>query len=171
MRQSGGPRFRWAFPALVFAGIAACAGSGEGLDENGRPLQPGGEPAPLGPTIESIQQNVFTPRCATCHAGANAPLGLRLENAQTSYDNLVDVLSTESPPLDRVEPGDPDNSYLIHKLEGTQTVGNQMPNGQPPLDPETIAVIRQWISDGASPPVTAQPPLFLPALDLPEASP
>jgi hypothetical protein len=160
------------YPAVWL--VAACAGNGEGLDENGRP--PGEAPPPatgeLEPTIESIQEHVFTPRCATCHAGASAPVGLRLEDAQTSYDNLVDVLSTESPPLDRVEPGDPDNSYLIHKLEGTQTVGNQMPNGQPPLDPETIAVIRQWISDGAPPPAAAeQQSLFLPAVELPESAP
>jgi hypothetical protein len=47
-----------------------------------------------------------------------------------------------------------------------------MPNGQPPLEPETIAVVRQWISDGAPPPAAAkQQPLFLPAVDLPETAP
>ncbi len=51
--------------------------------------------------------------------------------------------------LDRVEPGDPDNSYLIHKLEGTQAVGDRMPQGGPFLDEETIGDIRQWIADGA----------------------
>jgi hypothetical protein len=38
---------------------------------------------------------------------------------------------------------------LIKKLEGTQTVGAQMPFGGTPLDTATIAVIRQWIDAGA----------------------
>lgn len=174
MRLPGKPRLLEAIPASLFSLMAACGGSGEGLDQNGRPLPPGGGPdgsSALEPTIESIQEHVFTPRCATCHSGASAPLGLRLEDAQTSYDNLVDRPSAENPTLDRVEPGDPDNSYLIHKLEGTQTVGERMPNGQPPLDPDTIAVIRQWISDGAPPPAAAAEQLFLPAVDLLEITP
>lgn len=148
---------RRAFICLTALALTGCAGSGEGLDENGRPLQPGGaSEAPLAPTVESIQEHLFTPRCAVCHAGANAPLGLRLEDAQTSYDNLVDVRSVEVPSLFRVEPGNPDDSYLIHKLEGTQAVGDRMPRGRPPLAPEEIAAIRQWIADGAPPPAPGE---------------
>jgi hypothetical protein len=145
--------------------LAGCAGSGEGLDENGRPLGEGGPTGELMPTIESIQDHVFTPRCATCHQGSHVS-GLELEDAQRSYDELVDVMSTENPALARVEPGQSDNSYLIDKLEGTQTVGGRMPLNQPPLSPETIAVIRQWIDEGAAPPGTAaQQSVFLPATD------
>ncbi|MEW6168106.1 MAG: hypothetical protein AB1651_10465 [Pseudomonadota bacterium] len=146
----------WAPVALLPALLAGCGGDGSGLDENGRPIDEGGSGGggaeTLPPTIESIQDRVFTPQCASCHAGALAPQGLRLEDAQTSYDNLVDVPSTEVPAQFRVEPGSPDTSYLIDKLEGTQAVGARMPLGQPPLDAETIGVIRQWISDGAPPP-------------------
>lgn len=107
---------------------------------------------PFEPTIEAIQENVFTPTCTECHAG-NVPSGnLGLDDVQTSYDNLVDVDSGEVPSLKRVSPGDPDNSYLIHKLEGTQESGAQMPKGREPLDQETIDVLRQWITDGAQPP-------------------
>lgn len=150
---------------LVISLASGCAGNGEGLDQNGRP---GGTTGLLAPTIESIQDHVFTPRCVECHAGANAPQGLRLEDAQTSYDHLVNVFSSQSPTLFRVEPGDPDNSYLVHKLEGTQSVGNRMPNGRPPLPAETIAVIRQWIADGAAAPVSTAKAqaLFLPAVEL-----
>jgi hypothetical protein len=48
-----------------------------------------------------------------------------------------------------VEAGDPDNSYLIQKLEGTASEGAQMPFGGPPLDQAVIDDIRQWIADGA----------------------
>ena len=35
-----------------------------------------------------------------------------------SYASLVGVTSIEKPALQRVAPGDPENSYIIHKLEG-----------------------------------------------------
>jgi hypothetical protein len=101
--------------------------------------------------LKSIQDNVFTPICTQCHAGAGAPLGLRLDEA-SSYAMLVNAPSVEVPSLNRVTPGDPDNSYLIHKLEGRAAVGAQMPLGQPALPAATIAVIRQWIANGAPKP-------------------
>jgi hypothetical protein len=126
--------------------LAACAGDGDGLDENGRPAE-GGEEVLL-PQFSSIQSNVFTPICTTCHAGSSAPLGLRLE-ADAAYAMLVNAPSAEVPGVLRVAPGNPDDSYLIQKLEGTATVGGRMPLNGPPLPAETIAVIRQWITDGA----------------------
>lgn len=128
--------------------LAACAGSGEGLDENGRPGEPGGGGLSLTPDLQSIQDKVFTPVCTQCHAGAGAPAGLRLD-AASSYGALVGVPSSEVPSLLRVKPGDPGNSYLVQKLEGRAAVGDRMPLGQPALPVATIAVIRQWIADGA----------------------
>jgi hypothetical protein len=147
---------------VVFASlaIAACAGNGEGLDANGRPLVPGGSgsPPPLSADLDSIQANIFTPICSVCHVGGAAPEGLRLDAAD-SFNMLVGVPSTEVPSLLRVKPGDPDNSYIIQKLEGHQAVGQQMPYGcpttQPCLTTSTIAFIRQWITDGAPPPAAA----------------
>jgi hypothetical protein len=103
-------------------------------------------------TLVAIQANVFTPTCATagCHSGAGAQQGLRLEDGM-SLANLVNVASAEVPALMRVAPGDPDNSYLVQKLEGTAAVGVQMPFGGPALDQALIDDIRQWISDGANP--------------------
>src|SRR5579863_10656015 len=133
--------------ALGVALLGACAGNGEGLDANGRPLMPGGgTPPPLSADFESIQQNIFTPICSVCHAGAGAPEGLRLDAAD-SYNLLVGVPSTEVPSILRVKPGDPDNSYIIQKLEGHAAVGGQMPLGQTPLPAATIAFIAQWITD------------------------
>src|ERR1700749_2978938 len=133
--------------------IAACAGNGEGLDANGRPLMPGGDMSlPLSDDFESLQENIFTPICSVCHVGASAPMGLRLD-AANSYNLLVDVPSTEVPSILRVKPGDPDNSYIIQKLEGHAAVGAQMPFGcpssQPCLSTGTIAFVREWITNGA----------------------
>ncbi|MGH8186262.1 MAG: hypothetical protein ACREUC_06840, partial [Steroidobacteraceae bacterium] len=91
--------------------LSACAGDGEGLDENGRPLTGDTTEPPLLPQLSSIQSNVFTPSCTSCHAGASAPLGLRLEEG-VSFAMLVNVQSTEVPSLARVAPGNPDGSYL-----------------------------------------------------------
>ena len=137
----------------IAAFLGGCAGSGKGLDANGRPPQPGGGASgPLTADFASIQSHVFTPICTVCHSGAGAPQGLRLD-ATNSYSLLVGVPSTEVPSVLRVKPGDPDNSYLIQKLEGHAAVGARMPFGGPYLDQATIDVIRQWITDGA--PATA----------------
>jgi hypothetical protein len=129
--------------------LVRCAGNGAGLDQAGRPLPPGGMAGgALTADFDSIQQRVFTPICTVCHAGASAPQGLRLD-AANSYALLVGVPSTEVPSLLRVKPGDPASSYIVQKLEGHAAIGAQMPFGGPPLPAATIAVIRQWISDGA----------------------
>jgi hypothetical protein len=102
------------------------------------------------PVYSAIQANVFTPNCATsgCHFGAGAPFGLRLDEAN-SYGLLVSQPSKQVPALFYVLPGDPDNSYLIRKLEGSASVGAQMPIGRNPLPQQTIEIVRQWIVDGA----------------------
>lgn len=135
-------------PAVAAMAAACTAGSGEGLDISGRPLSEGGD-LPLAPTLESLQANLFDPFCITCHSGAAAPLGLRLD-AGNSFNNLVGVGSRQSGRL-RVEPGDPDASYLVQKLEGSASEGELMPLGGPRLPQSTIDFLRQWIIDGALP--------------------
>ena len=128
--------------------VACSAGSGDGLDASGRPI---GETPPAGdePTLANIQARIFTPICTRCHIGAAAPQGLRLD-AANAFDNLVNVPSQEVGQL-RVEPFRPDDSYLVRKVEGTQSVGAQMPFGGPPLSDEDQLLIRQWVANGAMP--------------------
>ncbi|MDH3589950.1 MAG: Ig-like domain-containing protein, partial [Gammaproteobacteria bacterium] len=135
---------------LLVAGIiSGCgAGNGEGLDANGRPGN--SSTGPLAATFTSIQDNVLTPFCTSCHAGSAAPLGLRLESG-SSFALLVNIPSVQESGVLRVAPGDPDNSYLIQKLEGTAGTGSRMPLGTPPLPQSTIDVIRAWIAAGALP--------------------
>ncbi len=148
---------------LVILGASSC-GSGSG------PLIDGG--GALQPDFDSIQANVFTPVCSSCHVGATAPLGLRLD-AANSYDLLVGVAAVQQAGLLRVDPGNPDQSYLIQKLEGSAAVGGQMPLGSPPLTQSEIDVIRQWISDGAqrSPEPVPTEPIRVSSIDpLPESA-
>lgn len=143
---------RCAAVAALALALAGCGGgSGEGLDENGRPLVQGAA-QPSGPTLVSIQARVFSVDCALsgCHGGSAVQQGLRLD-AGFSAANLVNVPSPRDPRLIRVVPGDPGASFLIQKLEGTQTLGDRMPQFAPPLPQATIDEIRQWIQNGAPP--------------------
>lgn len=150
------PRLLPALLAAMAVSIAACsAGSGDGLNISGRPLSEGGD-VPLAATLESIQANLFDPSCIVCHSGANAPQGLRLDSVN-SYTNLVGVRSVEDGSFFRVSPSDPGNSYLIHKLEGTASVGARMPFGGAAIPQATIDFVRQWITDGAQPVVAVSP--------------
>jgi hypothetical protein len=140
----------WA--GLLLIGCAAgCAGNGQGLNQNGQPISAGGTSGgPVTADFQSIQANVFTPICSVCHIGASAPEGLQLDAAH-SYNLLVGVPSNEQPNLLRVKPGDPDSSYMVHKIEGPSAgiTGGQMPLGETPLPQATIDAIRQWVTNGA----------------------
>ena len=105
-------------------------------------------------TLSQIQASVFTPICSGCHNGSNPPGGAlpgsQNLTAGNSFAALVGVASLEQPALRRVKPGDPDNSYLIQKLEGAASIsGSRMPLGGPFLDQATIDEIKSWISSGA----------------------
>ena len=51
----------------------------------------------------------------------------------------------------RIRPGQPDSSYLVHKLEGTATNGDRMPAGGPFLEQQAMDTVRAWIDNGANP--------------------
>jgi len=113
----------------------------------------------LEPTFASIQTDIFqasdslgrTP-CRQCHTstGKNPSGGFDL-NPDVAYSNLVNAPVREKAGAIRVIPGDPDNSYLVHKIEGAaDIVGRRMPfNGPPYLTDGQIKIIRRWIQIGA----------------------
>ena len=110
-------------------------------------------PVMLGPTLDEIQATIFTPTCATstCHSPPTPSAGLDLSNADTSHAALVDQASSQDMALMLVAPGQPENSYLVHKIEGSQSQRQRMPaGGAQPLSPAEIDAIRQWILDGAA---------------------
>jgi hypothetical protein len=59
------------------------------------------------------------------------------------------VASNEVPTLKRVDPGNPDQSYIVQKIEGHAAVGGRMPLGQAQLPQDRIDLIRSWITAGA----------------------
>ena len=165
------------FAAIAAVFITGCSsGSGENLDANGQPLEndvvaeaesPPVEQPPVvdpplveSPEVESaevvvsmfseIQSTVFSPICAECHGAGFASAGLNLAEG-SSFAAIVGVPSTQVSSLSRIEPGDPDNSYLIQKIEGTAAFGGRMPLGGARLPQDRIDLIRQWVTDGALP--------------------
>ncbi len=117
----------------------------------------GGCPPPLEPSLASIQVNIFTPKCAVafCHDTTTRAGGLSLE-VDDALGGLVDRPSRNTAAAEagllRVVPFDPDNSFLVIKVEGPATqFGNLMPLTGPPLAAEEIDAIRKWIQAGTSP--------------------
>jgi hypothetical protein len=94
----------------------------------------------------------------SCHHSEAGEAGLSMPDMATTYANLVGVASQELPGMLRVSAGDPDNSYLLHKIVGThQDVdgsGARMPFGGPYLEDDMVGNIRDWIEAGASEEVT-----------------
>jgi len=104
--------------------------------------------------LDLIQAQIFGPRCALCHSGAGSISlipDLDLRNADASFATLVNQQAFQDNAFVRVVPFQPANSYLVHKVQGVATVGDVMP--PPPnnvLPAADIAMIEQWITDGAT---------------------
>lgn len=87
--------------------------------------------------------------CTGCHGSSG---GLSLSPA--SGANLINIAANAScspAALTRVVPGDPDNSVLIRKMEGT-TCGTRMPQGNSNYfinNPGLVVRVRSWILAGA----------------------
>jgi len=145
---------RW----IAVAGSVLLLSLAGGCDEK---LSDVAGPSPgLEPTFSSIQQLIFQAidesgrsACTQCHTSAGrlpaAGLSLLPDDA---YRSLVGVASRQKPGAVLVIPGDPDNSYLVHKLEGRgDIVGARMPRTTGPfLTDGQMLIIRRWIEQGAA---------------------
>mgnify|MGYP006120081069 CR=1 FL=1 len=103
-------------------------------------------PTILATDIDDIQSAIFTPSCAVsgCHNGSIAPN----LSAGMAYARIVDVASGNFG-LDYIEPGDPDDSYLVRKVDTGTISGGKMPPGAASLSQANIALLRDWVTDGA----------------------
>ena len=84
-------------------------------------------------------QPIITDRCLECHSQDKRKGGLSL----ASYADALD--GGRNGPA--IRPGNAARSILIHRLTGA--VEPQMPKDKDPLTPAEIALIRQWINQGA----------------------
>lgn len=94
---------------------------------------------------------VFQRNCLACHVTGEEQGNLALMPGK-AYASLVGVPALYGS-LARVEPGAPERSYLMRKLEGTHLDvggrGTRMPMGFPPLEPQVLDSLKAWISAGA----------------------
>lgn len=113
----------------------------------------------LEPTFASVQQQIFNTQdaagrqnCVICHTdqGRTPASGLNLREG-VAYNSLLGVASRGKPGAVLVIPGDPENSYIVQKLEGAPgIVGERMPRtGGPYLTSGQLLVLRRWIQQGA----------------------
>jgi hypothetical protein len=105
-------------------------------------------------SIVSIQNEVFTPKCALsgCHTGPAPQNGMDLTMGSATA-NLVDVPATWDASFKRVDPGDASDSYLYMKLVNDPRIqGEPMPKCQPQpcswvaLPGDELAAIFDWIN-------------------------
>jgi hypothetical protein len=86
-------------------------------------------------------------KCTFCHYDGS-PTGLSVIDVFDAETGLVGVASTLSTKL-RVKPGEPDESFLMEKIEGTPSAGAAMPMHYPRLSAAELETLRTWIAEGA----------------------
>lgn len=106
------------------------------------PDTPAAEPpsTEIGPDevpFSSAIAGVLVENCLRCHGGRNPSAGLSMDTFADLADSGV------------MEAGRGEESLLVRKLLGVDIDGQRMPRGRPPLPDETIAVVQQWIDEGA----------------------
>jgi hypothetical protein len=80
-----------------------------------------------------------------CHGSGAGGMTLSLGG---EFTPLIDVPSSEVPTLERVKPGDPEQSYVYRKLAcESGIVGSCMPGSMP--DPHIAKLFHDWIEAGA----------------------
>ncbi|MFT3695279.1 MAG: hypothetical protein QM831_19255 [Kofleriaceae bacterium] len=159
----------WFALALAACGVPAPSFGPDGGDETCQAYQTPMTTDLMSPSVsfKTDVMPVLTGNCASasCHgvsdgAAGNLFLGAELKHGSDSgmvFTNLM-VMSQQAAAMPYVTPGDPEQSYLMHKLDAdqcsiaSQCVGGNcqhtMPyDGQLPV--ETRDIVRRWIAQGA----------------------
>lgn len=84
---------------------------------------------------------MFALHCAGCHGLSNPSSNLRVTR--------FEALRAGGDIGGEIVAGHPDESVLMDFIEGKRGPRQRMPQNSPPLSPPQIAVIRQWIQEGA----------------------
>ncbi|EDM79154.1 hypothetical protein PPSIR1_27348 [Plesiocystis pacifica SIR-1] len=109
------------------------------------------------PTLDNIAGVIFEQSCSfnACHGAATAAAGLDLVSPNLG-NRLLDHEVLGNPGASLVEPGSPENSWLYQVLSECEPeksgggVASHMPLNSPfLLNDEAIALVREWIADGA----------------------
>lgn len=86
-----------------------------------------------------------------CHGATGTQPTAKPQNLSTPANAIaawIGVQALAEPQFLRVQPNNPDSSYLIIKLTGRNKAGLSMPPGGQ-LSPDALLAIRNWIMRGA----------------------
>lgn len=98
-------------------------------------------------TWEEVRDDVLVPSCGfgTCHAPPGAA-GFEVDNT-TEASQFIGVPANGQSAAVLVAAGNPDGSYLLMKLEGSDNIaGEPMPPPQGGLPADKIERVRSWIA-------------------------
>ena len=138
-------------PATPSAGPPTDAGAPRDAAEEGVPCLFCSD-APDERSLELKVKDEIDQVCAStdgCHGGSGQ--GHMVLGPGAEFDAMINVVSFENPPMMRVLPGDPLQSYVYIKLrcEGGIPDGDAcMPFGSP-TDPKLVQLFHDWIEAGA----------------------
>jgi hypothetical protein len=98
----------------------------------------------------------FCGRCVLCHYKdtPNAPDLTQPFGPRGLIFGTQTIEASYRSGIARVQPGEPENSLLIHKIRAeapSSDYGPQMPYSFDPLSPTQLDLVRRWIAEGAHP--------------------
>jgi hypothetical protein len=137
--------------------MTSTPGSETGMDSTGEPGDTsGGTPSDLSHAADI--QPIWDAHCVdACHE-PDGEWGFLLDMSVDAYDDIVGVMAPQLASMNHIEPGDPDSSYIWHKINNTQAgeggSGLQMPKAPTGgtatvLTQAEMDMIEAWITAGA----------------------
>lgn len=121
-------------------------------------------PPDVGPIITRAEiDDIIKLSCAfsSCHGSkpGSGKLFLPAPGTGNWVVEVVNVASTTHKTMKRVVPGDPSNSFFLHKMTDglcalakdctIANCGERMPQGSPPIDPADLKKMIEWVRQGA----------------------
>ncbi len=94
-------------------------------------------------------QPLLAQNCYQCHGATQPKHGLRLDTAAFA------LKGGQSGPA--IKPGNSSDSLLVQVISGTHKDITRMPYKKPPLSDGQIALVRQWVDEGAKAPANEVP--------------
>ena len=128
-----------------------CDGSTE-ISSGGDIGTPGAENDDCGFTYthDTDIQTIWTTYCTGCHGNSGS-----MSLASSAWSTIVDTSSSQQSSYNRIEPGEPDNSYLYAKLKGVSGTNispnnnANMPKNNNTVTSTELAKLKTWIEEGA----------------------
>lgn len=114
------------------------------------PATPAVTPIPTAPSpapgLEAKAREVFDEHCTGCHAAGGSLDDASEFPLEGDLSLLIGRTANESDKM-LIAPGDPEASYLMDKVLGTQDIQEElMPLGDDPLPVEKLQALRDWIA-------------------------